>query len=58
MTLGHRGHGGADPLVCGRPPVAHAVGPPPTVRSAIPFLRAKSGSRGTRADQGVCPTVL
>jgi hypothetical protein len=24
----------------------------------IPFLRAKSGSRGTRADLGVCPTVL
>src|SRR5579859_7314386 len=44
-------NGGADPLVCGRRP-----------RRPVPgWMRlislAKSGSRGTRADQGVRPTI-
>ena len=42
--------GGADAPVRGWPP-----GQPPA-RGKIPILRGKSGSRGTRADQGVRPT--
>jgi hypothetical protein len=43
---------GADPLVRGRPPGRLA-------RSPIKLISlAKNGSRGTRADQGVRPTIL
>ena len=48
--VNHRTDCGADPLVCGRPPGRlFASG-----RHLI--LRVNSGSRGTRADLGVCPT--
>ena len=43
---------GADALVCSRPPGRLFV----SGKHLIP--RANSGSRGTRADLGVCPTCL
>ena len=43
-------NGGADAPVRGRPPGR------PVACGNVLILRAKSGSRGTRADQGVRPT--
>jgi hypothetical protein len=49
MNTGH--NGGADPLVRSRPPGRLVAGGKRLI------FREKSGSRGTRADQGVRPTI-